>query len=71
MVHVRTKAKIACSHICKLDVTPHTYCCHTNIYKLLYLIQGAFVQFSCCIFINSLYLLVHQGIQRADDNTNS
>lgn len=39
---MRTKAKIACSHSCKLDVTPYTYCCHTNIGQLFYLIEGVF-----------------------------
>ena len=39
---MRTKAKIACSHSCKLDITPYTYCCHTNIGQLFYLIGGVF-----------------------------
>ena len=68
---MHTKAKIACSHSCKLDVTPYTYCCHTNIGQLFYLIEGVFFFTSVGALVIYLYLLVHQGIQRADDNTNS
>lgn len=43
---MHTETKIPCSHISKPDITPYTYCCHTNVGQLLYLMQSMSAHFS-------------------------